>query len=90
MAKYITCDDSNEDINKYEISIDNVATQVPASSGATPGSKHIWFDLTPVAEGTHSVKARAGNDWGWSDWTPDLPFTKVLPSIPSGLELVVG
>ncbi len=90
MAQYLTCDDVGENITKYMVDIDGAETETPAVNGAEPGTKHLWFDLTPVAEGSHIVKAKAGNDWGWSDWTPNLPFTKTLPGIPSGLVLEEG
>ena len=86
MAQYLTCDDAEDGVEKYEIDIDGVPTQSPAINGA-PGFKHLWFDLTPVSEGAHTVKARAGNDWGWSIWSPTLDFTKALPGVPSGLTL---
>ncbi len=87
MAQYLTCDDTDEAVTKYEIDIDGVPTQSPAVLGAGGSGKHLWFDLTPVDEGDHIVRARAGNDWGWSGWTPDLNFSKALPGVPSGLTL---
>ena len=89
MAQYLTCDDVAVGVSKYEIDMDGVSTQSPAVDGA-PGFKHLWFDLTPVDEGSHVVKVRAGNDWGWSAWTPELPFEKVLPGMPLGLTLEAG
>ena len=90
MAQYLTCDDTGESLDKYEVDIDGVSTQSPAVNGKEPGTKHLWFDLTQVGEGVHTVKARAGNAWGWSAWTPTLAFTKTLPGIPSGLVLEEG
>ena len=87
---YLVCDDTDEDVNKYEVDIDGIATQTPAINGEIPGSKHMYFNITSVSIGSHIAKARAGNLWGWSGWTPDYHFTKSLPSVPSGIGLEEG
>ena len=86
---YLTADDQ-QNVTKYEIDVDGQVTQSPARQGATPDMVHLWFDLTGVSLGSHVAKVRAGNLWGWSDWTPDFLFEKVLPGVPSGIGLVDG
>jgi hypothetical protein len=90
MAKYLTCDTTDENVTFYEVDIDGVMTRTPAVNGPEGIGKHLWFDLTPVEVGPHIVKARAGNDWGVSAWTADLPFSKDLPTVPGGLRLEDG
>lgn len=78
---YLTCNDQ-PDTTSFILELDGTdTTESPAQNG------HAWIDITGVSVGSHTVRLRAKNEWGVSDYSPPLDFAKVLPGAPSGLGL---
>jgi len=48
------------------------------------------YDLAGLADGTYTVRAKAGNIWGWSEYSLPFEFTKAVPGAPSGLRVSSG
>lgn len=82
---YLVCD-SQVNVTKYEIDLDGtVYSPVPEDLG--DDMVRVKFDLEGIVVGSHDLQVRAGNMWGWSDWTPPFSFAKELPLLPTGLSL---
>lgn len=81
-APFIVCD-PQAGVAYYILELNGVETpQFPAQPDGS-----MKYDLEPLLGGPFTLKAMAGNLWGWSDWS--LPFmdTKALPQNPSGLHV---
>jgi len=70
-------------VSKYEVDLDG-ATLPSTPQDLGDGTVRVYFDLAGIPDGSHSVKVRAGNVWGWSEWTSPFLFTKELPASPTG------
>jgi hypothetical protein len=68
---------------KWQIDLNGVIIEAPVDSEDAT-TAWLKYDLIGLAEGDHSVKVRAGNAWGWSQWYPldgPLTFTKALADV---------
>lgn len=64
-------------VDRYEIEV-NGTREVAAWEyvGAETRIKHDWAGY---ADGAYTVRARAGNVWGWSSWSDPFSFAKARP-----------
>ena len=79
---FLTCDD-DPSVTSYVMELDGV---VYPDSPAVTG--HAWIDMQAVPDGDHTVRLRAKNVWGTSDYSLPLVFTKRVPGVPTGKRLV--
>ena len=54
---------------------------------AVTDGKRILYDLASLPNGAFTVKAKAVNLWGGSEWTNPLSGTKQLPTSPGSLRI---
>jgi hypothetical protein len=82
---FLTCDPMAADVYQVEINGQVIADVQPDPTG-TYGFK---LDLAPLTlqDGTYTARARAGNMWGWSDFSVPFDFTKSVPAKPAGLSI---
>ena len=79
-APFLVCD-PNHGATKYVLEVDGVE-QAEAACLADGSFKH---DMAPWTGGDHTVKAKAGNVWGWTVYSDPFPFNADVPGVPSGL-----
>lgn len=61
----------------------SIATDIPAQSDG-----NFRLDLANLPQGSYTIRARAKNLWGVSEWSDPFQFTAVPPPIkPTGLRL---
>ena len=69
---------SAENVDSYEVELNgDVADTVDVPE----------YDLTSLPDGHYTVRIRAHNMWGWSDFSNPFDFTKIVPSVPVGIAL---
>ena len=81
-APFLVCD-PQAGVNKYILEINTV--EMPELAAEPDGS--IRYDLAGIAEGDFIVRLKAGNIWGWSQYSDPLDFTKTLPQTPLNLRV---
>lgn len=76
---------ASAEVDNYQIELNGtvVADVLPDASGQY-GFK---FDLSGLADGSFTAKARAHNVWGWSNFSDPFDFTKSVPGAPAGIRL---
>lgn len=79
---FLVCDPQT-DTDKYILEINTV--EMPPLTAEADGS--IRYDLAGIAEGDFIARLKAGNIWGWSNYSDPLDFTKALPQTPMGLRV---
>ena len=78
-APFLVCD-PNPGATKYILEMDGV--ELPEGVCEVDGSfKH---DMAAWVGGDHTVKAKAGNVWGWSIYSDPFDFNADVPGVPSG------
>ena len=79
-APSLVCD-PNTGATKYILEMDGV--ELPEGVCEADGS--LRHDMVSYANtGDHTVRAKAGNVWGWSDYSDPFPFNADVPGAPSG------
>jgi len=48
------------------------------------------YDLAGLPQGSYTVRAKAGNIWGWSGYSDPFDFNKAVPGTPTGLRVSSG
>ena len=82
-APFLVCD-SNPDATKYILEMDG--TELPEGVCEIDGS--IKHDLASYLNtGSHTVRAKAGNIWGWSTYSDPFNFNANAPGAPTGVGL---
>jgi hypothetical protein len=82
-SPFLVCD-PNPGATKYILEMDGV--ELPEGVCLEDGS--FLHDMAIYANtGEHTVRAKAGNLWGWSDWSVPFDFNTEIPGIPSGIGL---
>ena len=81
-SPFLICD-PNPGAEKIILEINGV--EVPEFAAEADGS--LRYDLVGLADGDFVIRAKAGNVWGWSEWSVPLSDTKVLPVAPGGLRV---
>ena len=81
-APFLICD-PNPGAEKIILEINSV--EMPEFAAETDGS--LRYDLAGIAEGDFTIRAKAGNIWGWSEYSVPFNFTKSLPQAPMGLRV---
>ena len=81
-APFLVCDPQAK-VEKYILEINGVET--PEFNARPDGS--VRYDLVGLAEGPFMIRAKAGNVWGWSDWSAPFSDAKAVPGGPSGLRV---
>jgi hypothetical protein len=79
---FLVCD-SQATVMMYDMETNGVVTA--DFSAQADGSAKI--DLSGLADGDYTVRLRAKNEWGVSDWSLPLSFTKAVPVAPSNLRV---
>jgi len=88
MPHLITAVTTEEATKSYIINLDGTETESPAQiTDPQTGEKRLFFDLTGLAEGDHTVTIQGKGLWGVSPPTAPFDFTVELPSTPSGVGL---
>ena len=85
-AVYLVCDPQSN-VERYEIERNGTVvttTQAPDPSG-TYGFKH---DITALADGTYTFRAKACNVWGCSAYSLPFGFVKSVCGAPQTLKLL--
>jgi hypothetical protein len=83
---YLICNPVAEEIETYLVDLDGTVTESPPNI-IGDGSKRLFFDVTGVSTGAHTVIIRSKNRWGESEPSDPFTFEKNLPSTPSGIGL---
>lgn len=78
-APFLVCD-PNPGADFYVLEVDGVE-QAEADCLADGSFKH---DMAAWAGGNHTVRAKAGNVWGWSAYSDPFDFNADAPGSPSG------
>lgn len=78
-APFLVCD-PNPGAEKYVLEVDGVE-QAEAACLADGSFKH---DMSFWAGGNHTLRAKAGNVWGWSIYSDPFNFNADAPGVPSG------
>lgn len=78
------CSDPQINIEFYDVKINGV-TETSVPQILNDGTVRLHHDLQGLANGPHEVEVRAGNIWGWSDWTPPFSFLKQVPGDVPGI-----
>ena len=92
MCASLTCDCSSptDKVTGFQLQFGTATPiDVPAVEcvPAVTDGKRILYDLASLPNGAFTVKAKAINLWGGSEWTNPLVGTKQLPSSPSSLRI---
>lgn len=87
MPPFLICD-PQAGVDKFEVEVDGTSDTSPTEY--TPEDMaFLKYDLDSLPDGEHSVRARSGNVWGWSEYSVPFDFIKQLPGVPSGFGLSV-
>ena len=81
-SPFLVCD-PNPGAEKIILEINGV--EIPEFAAEADGS--LRYDLEGLADGDFIIKAKAGDEWGWSDWSLPFSDTKALPVAPGGLRV---
>jgi len=79
-APFLVCDP----VDSAEYFIVEVDGVVVADNQPAETDRTIHYDMAPFTGGDHTVRAKAGNMWGVSDWSLPFDFNADLPGSPSG------
>jgi hypothetical protein len=79
---FLVCD-PQETVTMYDMETNGTITE--DFTAEPDGSAKI--DLAGLADGEYTVRLRAKNEWGVSDWSDPLAFTKAVPVAPGGLRV---
>ena len=82
-APFLVCDPQSG-ITEYIIDING--TELSVFSAESDGS--MRYDLQGLAERSYTVKAKAGNLWGWSAYSDPFVFNVSIPLKPSNVKIV--
>ena len=80
---YLVCD-PQEAVETYEVDINGVITTLEADPTGEFGFK---MDLADIQNGIYNAKARAGNIWGWSEWSVPFGFVVQRCGPPQNIRL---
>jgi len=74
-SPFLVCD-PQPGVTDYEVVIEEDG--IPIMGGIVPSELDttVRFDLEGIPNGVYNAKLKAGNLWGWSDWS--LPFGFVV------------
>jgi len=84
---FLVCDPppASEEVDNYQVELNGtVVADVPPDASGQYGFK---FDLSGLADGSFTAKARAHNVWGWSNFSDPFDFTKSVPGAPANIRL---
>lgn len=81
-APFLICDPQAE-VTKYVIEMNG--SEFPEFAAEPDGS--MKYDLSGLAEGSYTVRAKAGNLWGWSAYSAPFVFNVTIPSAPSNVNI---
>jgi hypothetical protein len=70
-------------VDKFQVEIVDSNNVIVANPEVTVGE---WV-IVSLPNGNYVARVRAGNIWGWSDYSDPLDFTKVLPDAPQNIRL---
>ena len=84
---FLVCDPQTGVLD-YEVTIEQngipvVGGRVPAEADTT-----LRFDLEGIPNGTYVAKVKAGNLWGWSDWSLPFGFVVERCNPPTGVLII--
>jgi len=79
---FLVCDPQTG-VTMYDMETNGTVTE--DFTAEPDGSAKI--DLAGLANGDYTVRLRAKNEWGVSDWSLPLDFTKAVPGAPSRLRV---
>ena len=82
LTPFLVCD-PNPGADKVILEINGVETLEFAAE--VDGS--LRYDLVGLADGDFVIRAKAGNIWGWSEWSVPLSDTKAAPNAFGGLRV---
>ena len=72
--------DPNPGATVYILEMDGV--ELPQEACESDGS--IRVDMAPYVGGDHTLRAKAGNIWGYSAYSDPFDFNADIPGVPSG------
>jgi len=81
-SPFLICD-PNPGAEKVILEINGV--EIPEFPAEVDGS--LRYDLVGLAEGAFTIRAKAGNVWGWTEWSDPLSDTKATPNAFGGLRV---
>ena len=79
---FLVCD-PQDGVTMYDMETNGTVTE--DFTAEPDGSAKI--DLAGLADGEYTVRLRAKNEWGVSNWSDPLAFTKAVPMAPMGLRV---
>lgn len=83
---FLTCDPPSESdgVTHYIVIID---TEGPVTVPIDQGRGTLFYDLSGITDGDHTVTVKAKNLWTESEPSTPFPFARSSPSSASGLAL---
>ena len=86
-APFLICapDTSTNQPTYYTVAFDG-GTAVQSNAYAVTGGVEVHYDLSALANGSHTVNVQACNIWGCSVAVP-FSFTKSIPATDTGLAI---
>lgn len=69
----------------FELTIDG--TTVTTDAVPIPGGARLWYDLSGISTGAHTLTGRACNVWGCSDPSEPYSFTKSAAGKPAHIRI---
>jgi hypothetical protein len=85
LAPFLVCDPYSIPVN-FRVQLDG-GSWVEATAKTDITGTYLYYDLAPVATGSHTIKARAYNEWGESADSLPFSFTKAVPAVPGTLKI---
>jgi hypothetical protein len=86
---YLVCD-PQAGVQKYDVEI-NGDIQFPEADGHTNFPAEVdgavKYDLQGLENGTHNIRLRCANLWGWSDWSEILTAVVQVCGTPQNLRI---
>jgi hypothetical protein len=86
---YLVCDPyaASVAVTSFTVFWDGATTGISAPVFTDATGTYIHLDLSTLANGAHTVKVRANNQWGQSADSLPFAFTKTIPTAPLNLRI---
>ena len=88
-APFVVCDPYPTTVIQptfFNVIMDGGAPIQSLPEVVTGNAVRLHYDLAALSTGAHTMTVAACNEWGCSSTVP-FPFTKAVPTVPSGTKL---
>jgi hypothetical protein len=86
-SPFLVCDpyDASVGVDLFQLELNGqVIADVQVDASGQYGFK---FDLSGLADGSYTARARARNLWGWSNFSDPFDFVKSVPPAPAVIRI---